>query len=34
VREEYFDIGYRLLELDVDNDAAWHRIWLAYKAGS
>ena len=34
VREEYFDVGYRLLELSVDNDAAWHRIWLAFKAGS
>ena len=34
VREEYFDVGYRLLELSVDNDAAWHRVWLAYKAGN
>ncbi|HZZ96438.1 MAG TPA: spermidine/putrescine ABC transporter substrate-binding protein [Jatrophihabitantaceae bacterium] len=33
VQEEYFDVGYRLLELTVDNDAAWHRIWLAFKAG-
>ncbi len=33
-KEEYFDVGYRLLELTVDNDAAWHRIWLAFKAGS
>jgi spermidine/putrescine transport system substrate-binding protein len=34
VKEEYFNVGYRLLELAVDNDAAWHKIWLAFKAGS
>ena len=34
VREEYFAVGYRLLELSVANDAAWHRIWLAFKAGA
>jgi spermidine/putrescine transport system substrate-binding protein len=34
VKEEYFDVGYRLLELTVDNDAAWHRVWLGFKAGS
>jgi spermidine/putrescine transport system substrate-binding protein len=34
VKEEYFNVGYRLLELTVDNDAAWHRIWLGFKAGS
>jgi spermidine/putrescine transport system substrate-binding protein len=34
VKEEYFNVGYRLLELTVDNDAAWHRIWLSFKAGS
>jgi spermidine/putrescine transport system substrate-binding protein len=34
VREEYFAVGYRLLELSVDNDAAWHKIWLAFKAGA
>lgn len=33
VKEEYFDVGYRLLELSPDNDAAWHKIWLAFKAG-
>ena len=33
VKEEYFNVGYRLLELAVDNDATWHRIWLAFKAG-
>ncbi|HZC69157.1 MAG TPA: hypothetical protein VE442_00540 [Jatrophihabitans sp.] len=34
VKEEYFDVGYRLLELTVENDAAWHQIWLAFKAGA
>lgn len=33
VRPEYFDVGYRLLELDADNDAAWQKIWNAFKAG-
>ena len=33
VREEWFDTGYRLLELSVENDAAWHRIWQQFKAG-
>jgi spermidine/putrescine transport system substrate-binding protein len=33
VRPEYFDTGYRLLELDAANDAAWHNIWRAFKAG-
>jgi spermidine/putrescine transport system substrate-binding protein len=33
VKKEYFDVGYRLLELSPDNDAAWHKIWLAFKAG-
>jgi spermidine/putrescine transport system substrate-binding protein len=34
VREKYFAVGYRLLELTVDNDAAWHKVWLAFKAGA
>jgi spermidine/putrescine transport system substrate-binding protein len=34
VKEEYFNVGYRLLELSVDNDAAWHKIWLTFKSGS
>jgi spermidine/putrescine transport system substrate-binding protein len=34
VKENYFNVGYRLLELSVDNDAAWHKIWLAFKAGA
>ncbi len=33
VRPEYFDVGYRLLELDANNDAAWQNIWNAFKAG-
>lgn len=31
VRPEYFDVGYRLLELDPANDAAWQGIWRAFK---
>lgn len=33
VRPEYFDVGYRILELDPANDAAWHNVWRAFKAG-
>lgn len=33
VRPEYFDVGYRLLELDAANDAAWRNVWRAFKAG-
>src|SRR6185503_3974614 len=33
VKPEYFDAGYRLLELDTANDAAWHNVWRAFKAG-
>lgn len=33
VRPEYFDVGYRLLELEPANDAAWHNVWRAFKAG-
>ncbi|HEV7419962.1 MAG TPA: spermidine/putrescine ABC transporter substrate-binding protein [Mycobacterium sp.] len=33
VKPEYFDSGYRLLELDPSNDAAWHNVWNAFKAG-
>jgi spermidine/putrescine transport system substrate-binding protein len=33
VRPEWFDVGYRLLELDSANDAAWHNVWRAFKAG-
>jgi spermidine/putrescine transport system substrate-binding protein len=33
VKPEYFNVGYRLLELDAANDAAWHNVWRAFKAG-
>jgi spermidine/putrescine transport system substrate-binding protein len=33
VKPEYFDTGYRLLELDPANDAAWHNVWQTFKAG-
>ncbi|MGB3481942.1 MAG: spermidine/putrescine ABC transporter substrate-binding protein [Mycobacterium sp.] len=33
VRPEYFDTGYRLLELDPANDAAWRNVWNAFNAG-
>jgi len=31
VRPEDFNVGYRTLELDPANDAAWHKIWRAFK---
>jgi spermidine/putrescine transport system substrate-binding protein len=34
VREEWFDTGARLLELSVENDAAWHQLWQKFKAGA
>ena len=33
VKEEWFDTAYRLLELDVANDQAWHQVWQQFKAG-
>lgn len=33
VKPEYFDVGYRTLELDPANDAAWHNVWRTFKAG-
>lgn len=33
VRPEYFDVGYRILELDAANDQAWQNIWNSFKAG-
>lgn len=33
VRPEFFEAGYRILELDPSNDAAWHNVWRAFKAG-
>ncbi|MGV9824220.1 MULTISPECIES: extracellular solute-binding protein [unclassified Gordonia (in: high G+C Gram-positive bacteria)] len=34
VREEWFNVGYRLLELSPVNDAAWHQVWQNFKAGA
>jgi spermidine/putrescine transport system substrate-binding protein len=33
VKPEYFDTGFRTLELDAANDAAWHNVWNAFNAG-
>ncbi|WP_243060010.1 spermidine/putrescine ABC transporter substrate-binding protein [Nocardioides sp. SR21] len=33
VKQEWFDSSYRLLELDVANDQAWHQVWQQFKAG-
>lgn len=33
VRPEYFDVGYRLLELEPANAEAWQRIWRTFKLG-
>lgn len=34
VRPEWFATGYRLLEMPPAPDAAWHEIWLRFKAGA
>jgi spermidine/putrescine transport system substrate-binding protein len=34
VKQEWFDIAYRLLELPPAADAAWHQIWQQFKAGA
>ena len=34
VKKEWFDVGYRLLEMPVDVDAEWHRVWQQFKAGA
>jgi spermidine/putrescine transport system substrate-binding protein len=34
VKQEWFDVGYRLLELPPAADAAWHQIWQRFKAGA
>jgi spermidine/putrescine transport system substrate-binding protein len=34
VKQEWFDLGYRLLELPPAADAAWHQIWQQFKAGA
>ncbi len=33
VKPQYFDVGYRILELDSANDAAWHKVWRTFKTG-
>ncbi len=33
VKPEYFDTGYRLLELDAANETAWRNVWQAFNAG-
>jgi spermidine/putrescine transport system substrate-binding protein len=34
VKREYFNVGYRLLELPPSADAAWHAVWARFKAGA
>ena len=34
VKKEWFDVAYRLLEMPVDVDAEWHRVWQQFKAGA
>jgi len=33
VKPEYFETGYRLLELDAANETAWRNVWQAFNAG-
>ena len=33
VKPEYFNTGYRLLELDAANETAWRNVWQAFNAG-
>ena len=33
VRPEYFNTGYRILELEPANSEAWQRIWRTFKVG-
>jgi spermidine/putrescine transport system substrate-binding protein len=33
VKPEFFDAGYRTLELDAANEEAWHNVWNAFNAG-
>jgi spermidine/putrescine transport system substrate-binding protein len=33
VKPEYFETGYRLLELDAANETAWRNVWQAFQAG-
>lgn len=34
VLPQYFDVGYRELELSPSTDAAWHTVWQEFKAGA
>jgi spermidine/putrescine transport system substrate-binding protein len=34
VKQDWFDVAYRLLEMPVDVDAEWHRVWQQFKAGA
>ena len=34
VRREWFQVGYRLLELPPATDLAWHQVWQRFKAGA
>jgi spermidine/putrescine transport system substrate-binding protein len=33
VKPEYFDTGYRTLELDTANEDAWRNVWNAFNSG-
>jgi spermidine/putrescine transport system substrate-binding protein len=33
VRPDYLETGYRLLELDAANDAAWQTVWRSFRNG-
>lgn len=33
VRPEYFDVGYRILELTPANQDAWQHVWRTFKVG-
>lgn len=33
VKPEFFDVGYRVLELEPANDEAWQNVWRTFKAG-
>jgi spermidine/putrescine transport system substrate-binding protein len=33
VDPKWFESGYRILELDPANDAAWTNVWRTFKAG-
>jgi hypothetical protein len=33
VLPQYFNVGYRELELSPSTDTAWHNVWQEFKAG-